>query len=432
MDPSAPRPNYPPAYVNYVLGVIFVVTIFNIVDRTVTSILLEDIKRELDLTDLQLGVLQGLAFSIVYTVASLPIAYWADRGVRRSIVALGLVAWSAATAVTAFVGSFAQLLGARMAVGIGEAAGSAPSQSLISDYVPPERRARALSVISIGSIAGLAIGQIAGGWLGQWYGWRNVFLIVGLPGIAVALLMRLSVREPARTTRDAASFGQSMLTMWSQPSFRWLLVAGTFALIASMGRNLWEPSFLRRIYHYEAGAAGTWYFLIGPLPAACGIYLGARLGDRLGHGDARWYLWIPVIGQILATPLQTAFVLWPESQRIPLPGGLPELPLGFLFSIAGAVCGSLFTAPLLAITISLVPANMRAQAAAVSTAVHGLIGHGLGPFLVGALSVRLEPTHGIYSLRYALLLATLMPIVSSVFFALAARTVREDKARAER
>jgi predicted MFS family arabinose efflux permease len=416
-------------YVNYVLGVIFVVTIFNIVDRTVTSILLEDIRKELELDDLQLGVLQGLAFSIVYTIASLPIAYWADRGVRRSIVALGLVAWSAATAVTAFVGNFAQLLAARMAVGIGEAAGSAPSQSLISDYVPAERRARALSVISIGSIAGLAIGQIAGGWLGEWYGWRSVFLIVGLPGIAVALLMRLSVREPERSQRETASFATSLRTMLGQPSFRWLLVAGTFALLASMGRNLWEPTFLRRIYGYDAGAAGTWYFLIGPLPAAFGIYLGARLGDRLGHADARWYLWIPVIGQILATPLQTAFVLWPESMRVDLPGGLPELPVGFLFSIAGAVFGSLFTAPVLAITISLVPANMRAQAAAVSTGFHGLIGHGLGPFLVGALSRWLEPSHGVYALRYALLLATLTPIVSAVFFALGARTVRADKAR---
>jgi predicted MFS family arabinose efflux permease len=320
-----------------------------------------------------------------------------------------------------------------MAVGIGEAAGSAPSQSMISDYVPAERRARALSVVSIGAIGGLAIGQMAGGWLGQWYGWRAVFVMAGLVGIPIAILVRTTVREPARThsAGAAASMGTSLRYMLSQPSFRWLLVAGTFALIASMGRNLWEPTFLRRIYGYEAGAAGTWYFLVGPLPAALGIYLGARLGDRWGSRDARGYLWIPVIGQVAATPLQTAFVLWPEADRFALPWGLPELPVAFLFSIVGSVVGSLFTAPVLALTISLVRPHMRAQAAALSTAVHGLIGHGIGPYLVGDLSSRLTPTYGTYALRYALLLATLMPIVSAIFFALGTRTVREDKARAE-
>ena len=236
MHPGAvPQPSHSRAYVNYVLFVVLLVMIFNIVDRTITSILLEDIRLELELSDRQLGLLQGMAFSVVYSIASLPLAYWADRGVRRTIVALGLLAWSAATAVTAWVGNFWELLAARMAVGIGEAAGSAPSQSMITDYVPPERRARALSVVSIGAIAGLAIGQMAGGWLGQWYGWRAVFVIAGLAGVPIALLVRTTVREPARTRSagPAASMGTSVRYMLSQPSFRWLLVAGTCSLIAS-------------------------------------------------------------------------------------------------------------------------------------------------------------------------------------------------------
>lgn len=435
---STPPPGYSPAYVNYVLGVLLVVMVFNIVDRTITSILLQDIKNDLDLSDRQLGVLVGLAFALLYSVTSLPIALWADRGVRRSIIAWGLLAWSAATALTALVGNFWQLLAARMAVGIGEAAGSAPSQSLISDYVPPQRRARGLSVISIGAIGGLALGQIAGGWFGEWYGWRTAFVIAGLPGLAIALLVRLTVHEPPRghseggvSAASHASFGESLRYLLSLPSFVWLLVAGSLALIAAMGRNLWEPTFLIRVYEYRTGAAGSWYVLIGPLPAALGIYLGARLADRLGRSDARWYLWVPVIGQILATPLQTAFVLWPETHRLALPGGLPALPVAFLFSAAGAVTGSLFTAPLLAVTQNLARPNLRAMAAAFSAAVHGLIGHGLGPLVVGDLSERLTPNHGPHAIRYALLFATLMPIASAVVFALAARTLRADLARAK-
>jgi MFS family permease len=438
MESSRPAPRYSPAYVNYVLGVILLVMIFNIVDRTITSILLETIGNDLGLSDRQRGVLVGLAFALVYSVASMPIALRADRGVRRSIIALGLLAWSAATAVTALVGNFWQLLAARMAVGIGEAAGSAPSQSLISDYVPLERRARALSVVSIGAIAGLALGSIAGGWLGQWYGWRAAFVIVGLPGIAVALLVRLTVDEPPRGHSDggaapigAISFAGSIRYVLSLPSYRWLLVSGSLALIASMGRNLWEPAFLMRVYGFPSGTAGTWYFAVSSIPGAIGVYLGARLADQLGRRDARWYMWVPVIGLTLGAPLQTAFVLWPETQRIDLPAGLPDLPTAFLFSIAGALTGSLFTAPMLALTQNLVRPGMRAVSAALTTAIHSLIGHGIGPFVVGDLSQRLAPAYGIHSLRYALLFATLMPFASAVFCALSARTLREDLARAQ-
>jgi MFS family permease len=421
--------------VNYVLGVVLLVMIFNIVDRTITSILLQDIKRDLALSDRQLGVLVGLAFASVYAVASLPIALRADRGVRRTIIAVGLLAWSAATAVTALVGNFYQLLAARMAVGIGEAAGSAPSQSLISDYVPRGRRARALSVVSIGAIAGLAIGQIAGGWLGQWYGWRAAFVIVGLPGILMAAIVRFTVDEPPRGHSDGGaptapptSFAESMRYMLGLPSYRWMMVGGSLALVASMGRNLWEPAFLMRVYGFKSGAAGTWYFAVSSLPAALGVYLGARLADHLGQRDARWYMWVPVIGLSLSAPLQTLFVLWPETQYLSF---LPGMPVAFLFSIAGAIIGSLFTAPILALTQNLVRPSMRALSAALTTATHSLIGHGFGPFVVGDLSQRLTPTYGDFAIRYALLFATLMPFAAAAFCALSARTLREDLARAQ-
>jgi hypothetical protein len=168
--------------------------------------------------------------------------------------------------------------------------------------------------------------------------------------------------------------------------------------------------------------------LIGALPAALGVYLGARLGGRLGQRDARWYIWVPMIGLALAAPLQTAFVLWPESERLAL-GGL-ELPVGFLFSMVGAVIGSLFTAPVLAVTLALVKPGMRALAAALTTGTHSLVGHGAGPWIVGALSESLEPSFGTQSIRYALLFATLMPLASAAFFTLCVRPLRADLARA--
>jgi MFS family permease len=431
-------PEYSPAYVNYVLGVVMLVMIFSIVDRTITSILLVDIGRELQLSDRQLGVLVGLAFTLVYSAASLPVARWADLGVRRSIIAWGLVAWSAATALTALAQNFFQILLARMAVGIGEAAGSAPSQSLISDYVPPSRRARGLSVVSIGAVAGLALGQVAGGWLGQWYGWRFAFVAAGLPGLLIALMVRFTVREPPRghseggrvETGPHQSMREVLAYMVGLPAFRWLLVAGSLSLFAAMGRNLWEPTFLIRVYEMRTGPAGTWYFLIGPLPAALGIYLGARLSDRLSRRDARWYMWIPAIGHLAGVPLQSAFVMWPEQHRLALPGGLPELPVGFLFSAAGGVLFSFFTAPVLAVTQGLVRPRMRALAAAFMTAVHGLVGHGLGPLLIGDLNERLAPVYGAHAIRYSLLVTTLLPLLASVFYLVCARTLRADLARA--
>jgi MFS family permease len=324
-----------------------------------------------------------------------------------------------------------------MAVGIGEAAGSAPSQSLISDYVPLERRARALSVVSIGAIAGIAVGQFGGGWLGQWYGWRRTFVIFGLPGIVVALLMRFTVAEPPRGHSDPGgasaalpppSFRDSVREMLSMPSYRWMMVGGSFALVASMGRNLWEAPFLMRVFGFNSGLAGTWLLAISSVPAAIGIYLGAWLADHLGRRDARWYMRVPVIGFILGAPLQTAFVLWPETERLSF---LPQMPVAFLFSIAGAITGSMFTAPILALTQNLVRPSIRALSAALTTSTHTLIGHGLGPLVVGILSDRLTPTYGHHALRYALLFATLMPFAAAIFCALSARTLREDLARAK-
>jgi len=205
------------AYANYVVGVLFIVMMLNLMDRSILAIVLEPIKEELGVSDTALGLLSGFAFAIFYSAAGIPIARWADRGVRRSIIALGLVAWSGMTALSGLAQSFAQLVLARVGVGIGEAAGAPPTHSLLSDYFPPERRATILAIVSIGSAVGSISGAFVGGWLNELYGWRMAFFVVGLPGIAVALVCA-SRHAGASTVRAHRGLGIRSRLYWASCS----------------------------------------------------------------------------------------------------------------------------------------------------------------------------------------------------------------------
>jgi len=424
---------YSEGYTRYVLGVVLLVAVFNNVDRTVLSILVEPIKRDFGMSDTQMGAAMGMAFTIVYTLTALPVARWADIGVRRSIVAGALLLWSGFTTATALVQSFSQLFIMRMGVGIGEAGGTPPSLSLLSDYVPPTRRGRGLSVISLGAVTGMGLGMIVGGWINEQWGWRWAFVAAGLPGIALAGIVRFTVREPPRggsEGRPRSLERDSLLGvvryMFGLRTFLFILCANAFALFAAMGRNLWEPSFIIRIYDMGTADAGTWYFLTSPLPSMLGIYLGGALADRLGTRDRRWYLWVPAIGQVISVPVLCAFLLWPASDRVALPFALPDIPVAFLFSIFGSVFGSFFTAPFLATIQGLAMLRMRAMAAAISTTVSSFVGMFAGPLLVGFLSDTFELRFGHEALRYSLLVPTAAPLGSALLCLVAARTIRRD------
>lgn len=435
---SSPQP-YSRAYTQYVLFVVFLVMIFNTVDRTVLSILIEPIKQEFNMSDTQMGAAMGLAFTLVYTVTAIPIARWADFGVRRSIVAGALLVWSGFTVATAFVQNFAQLFIARMGVGIGEAGGTSPSLSLLSDYVPPQRRGRGLSVISMGAIVGMGLGMIVGGWINEQWGWRWAFVAAGVPGILLAVLVRLTVKEPERGASETTARSLDKDTLWGVvkymlglSTFVCILCANAFSLFASMGRNLWEPSFLIRLYDMGTAEAGTWYFLTSPLPSLLGIYLGGLFADRFGANDSRWYMWVPAIGQALSVPILCAFLLWPVEDRVALPFGLPAMPVAFLFSIAGSLVGSFFTAPFLATIQGLAKLRMRAMASAISSTASTFVGMLVGPLLVGVLSDSFEMRYGDESLRYSLLVPAAAPLLSVLFCLLAARTIRADLAAASK
>ncbi len=435
---AAQRGPYSDAYTRYVLGVVLLVMIFNNVDRTILSILVDDIKAEFGLSDTQMGAAMGLAFTLVYTTLSLPIARVADFGVRRTIVSIGLFVWSSFTAATALVQGFGQLFAMRMGVGIGEAAGTPPSLSLLSDYIPPQRRGRGLSVISIGAVTGMGIGMIVGGWVAENWGWRWAFVVAGLPGILLALVVRFTVREPPRggaEGRARSTEGQSALQsvrhLLGLRTYRVILLANAFALFAAMGRNLWEPAFLMRIYDMGPASAGVWYFATSPVPSMLGIYLGGRLADHLGERDPRGYMWVPAIGQLISVPILLAFLLWPESHQVVLPGGL-EIPVAFLLSIVGSVFGSFFTAPFLATIQSISPLRMRALAAAISTTVSSFVGLAAGPLLVGVISDAFEARFAHEALRYSLLVPTSAPLISAAVCIWGAHRVGADLERARR
>lgn len=429
---ASPQP-FSTGYTRYVLGIVFLIQIFNNVDRTVLSILVEPIKKDFDMSDTQMGAAMGLAFTIVYTLTALPVARWADFGVRRSIVAGALLIWTGFTAVTALVQNFTQLFLARMGVGIGEAGGIAPSLSLLSDYLPPERRGRGLSVVSMGAVTGMGLGMVVGGWINEVWGWRWAFVAAGVPGMALAGVVRLTVREPARggSEKGVPLLGRDSLSrvfkhMLGMPTYVCIVVANAFAIFAVMGRNLWEPSFIIRSYEMGTADAGLWYFLTSPMPSMLGIYLGGMFADRFAVRDHRWYMWVPAIGQAISIPLLCAFLLWPASDRVSLPFGLPEIPVAFLFSVVGSVFSTFFTAPFLATIQSLAMLRMRAMAAAMSSTVSSFVGMCAGPLLVGVLSDGFEVRFGQEALRYSLLVPTIAPIGSIVFCLLGARTIRSD------
>jgi len=417
---SAPTPEER-RYANYVLGVLFFVYVFNFVDRTILSILVEDVKRDLGVSDTAMGFLTGIAFALFYTVAGIPIARWADVGVRRSIIALGLAGWSVMTAASGLVQNFGQLVAARIGVGVGEAAGSPPAHSLIADYFPPERRATALAIYSVGIYVGILFGYLAGGWVNQLFGWRNAFFVVGIPGLVLALVVRFTVREPPRGMSDGVTEQQApepwqkvFAFLWSLRSFRHLAFAAGLHSFAGYGFAQWAPTFLRRVHAMEPGAVGTWLGLIIGLGGIAGAPLGGWLADRLGQGDRRWYAWVPAISAVAGVPFAAGFLLF------------DSLTAALWIYVPAVVLNAMYLGPVLATIQSMVKLRMRAMASAVLFLILNLIGLGLGPQAVGIGNDLLADHFGQEAVRYSLLAVGFTSVWASLHFAAAGRSLEID------
>ncbi|WP_020400796.1 spinster family MFS transporter [Kordiimonas gwangyangensis] len=404
----------------YALAVLTIVYAFNFIDRQILVILQPLIKADLGLSDTQLGLLSGFSFAIFYTTLGLPIARLADRYNRRNIIAIALTVWSGMTALSGMTQNFMQLLAARMGVGVGEAGGSPPAHSMISDMFEAKRRATALAVYSAGLYLGILLGYTSGGIVGQEYGWRMTFLIVGIPGILLALLLRFTVKEPPRGLHDAGpdveapSIGTTLKFVWKLKSFPYIAFGCAMSAFVSYGTSNFMPSFMVRYHGISLSDIGLILGLVTGIGGMIGTFLGGSLTDKLGAKDPRWYLWLPGLSAVAAIPL--ALVVYHTGSR--------ELMLGGYFVVV--VLSTFYLAPAIAVTHRLVSPRMRAMSSAILFFVLNLIGMGLGPVLVGAISDYELARTGSDGLRTALTIGTCLAIFKGYLFWMGGKKLPED------
>jgi predicted MFS family arabinose efflux permease len=405
----------------YALGVLVVVYTFNFIDRQILSILLEPIKLDLGLSDTQLGLLTGFAFAAFYATLGIPIARYADRNNRRNLIALALAVWSGMTAISGFAQNFWHLLLARIGVGVGEAGCSPPAHSMLADYFPAHQRATALGIYSLGIPIGILFGFLAGGWINEFFGWRMAFFVVGVPGLLIALVVRYTMREPPRGMAEgiAASGAQpgvleTFRYLWQKRSFRHLAFGGALTAFVGYGVVTWMPAFLMRSHGMQTGEIGTWLGLILGIPGGIGIALGGWLADRYGARDPRWFLWIVTVALLVAMPF---------SLGVYLSAG-PYLAL--LMLVVPVALGNFYQATTFSQTQGLVTLRMRAVAAAVLLFILNIIGLGLGPQVTGIASDLLRPRFGDESLRWSLLLCSLVNIWAAYHYYVAGKHLKAD------
>ena len=413
-------------YRYYALGLLTVVYIFNFIDRQIVVILQESIKQDLGLMDWQLGMLSGFAFAVFYVTMGVPIARIADKGVRRNVISFSLALWSAMTALCGMVNNFAQLLAARIGVGVGEAGCSPPAHSIISDMFPVAQRATALSTYNMGINFGVFIGFLAGGWINELLGWREAFLYVGIPGVLFAVFVRLTLKEPPRGMSelvhkdvDPPPLADVFKLLWDRVSFRHMAMAAGLHAFVSYGVGGWMAPFLQRVHELGSGETANWLAPVAALPAALGAFLGGYFCDKYGRQDARMYIWIPTAAILMAVPFQLAAYFLSDHRIAMLVYAIPVL------------LNACYLGPMLAMTHGLVSLRMRAVASSVLFLVLNFIGLGLGPLFTGILSDVLGASMGAgEGLRWALVIVTLTNVWAAVHYFLAARTLRGDLAMA--
>ncbi len=427
MDKSiTPTPYKVSAGAYYTLSLLTLVYCFNFIDRQLLAILQESIKADLDLSDSQLGLLTGFAFAVFYVVAGIPIARWADRSNRRNIVALSLFAWSFMTAISGFVQNYLHLLLARIGVGVGEAGGSPPSHSLISDMFPPERRASALGFYSMGVNIGILFGFLLGGWINEFFGWRTAFMVVGAPGIFLALLVRFTIKEPVRGQSEARQASADMVPitkvvslLWQLRTFRHMAVASGFSAFAGYAAANWNASYMIRSHGMATGELGTWLAMIMGFGGAVGVLGGALVADKLAKRDMRWHMWVPAITALISIPFVVAVYLVDGEYQV------------LLLMIVPGILANVFLGSTIATAHRLVGLRMRALSSAVLFFVLNIIGLGAGPWTVGVVSDLLSARYGGESLRMALLFVVPPILAWSAFhYYQAAKSMKEDIAAA--
>nr|WP_246386830.1 MFS transporter [Litorivivens lipolytica] len=389
--------------------------LLNFVDRQVMTILLEPIKAEFGATDTQMGFLTGFAFALFYATLGVPVAKLADSWSRTNVLSISMSVWSLVTALCGMAVNFWQLALLRIGVGVGEAGGTPPSQSLVADYFPPEKRSFALGVLSTAPNIGVLVGLFGGAIIADMYGWRMVFFVFGIPGIFLALLLKFTVREPVKDSGPLMpeGFMQGIKNILAVPAFPYIALAVGFTAISGYGFGVWSPSFLIRVHEISLIEAGLYLGLIGAFGGGLGTVLGGYICDRMAAKDVVWQLRLPMLGILISLPLQIAFLLWPEGSVFTLFG--KTIPVAILFMAVSSVFAGFWIGPTYAAVQNIVPSHSRTQAAALLLLSFNLLGMGLGPTLVGLISDAISG-YGVSSIRYALLLSLSTTLVGAFLY----------------
>jgi predicted MFS family arabinose efflux permease len=390
------------------------------IDRQVLSLVQESIKHELNVTDAQLGLLTGFAFVILYIGVGVPLARFADRWVRRDIIVLSMLAWSAMTVLTSFARNYTHLLVCRIGVGLGEAGCNPSALSMIADLFGPRRRATAMAIHSTNANIGMLLGLVIGGWLNQYLGWRTTFLLLGIPGLLFAIIVRLTLREPARAQPVAGSdatlgLWATLATLAAHATLRRLALAVGVSTIISYGTLNWTAPYLIRAHGMQTGAIGTWLGLIVGIGGGLGSIGGGMLTDRLARRDVRWRLWVPATVSLVMIP----FLIL---------GYTRDTTFACLALLALPYCTMLiFSGASLSVVHAIAPEGMRATASAMFFVMTNIVGVGIGSWLIGWTSDRFRPATGALSIEYALLL--IVPsaaALAALLYFWAAAAIRQD------
>lgn len=403
----------------FVLGLLFAAYMFSFVDRQILSILFEPIREEMGFSDTQLGFLGGMAFAVFYATLGVPIAMLADRTKRTRIITASLVVFSFMTAVCGMAQSFIQLALARVGVGVGEAGVTPASHSMIADLFPEERRSAAMGVLGTGANIGMMFGLVVGGSIGAIYGWRVAMVVVGLPGLLLALVFWLTVREPERGTWDAVKpsddalpFRDVLRHMWEDKAMRHVVFGTTLAGTAGLGVSAWMPSFLIRSHGLDLTQVGILLALLIGVGGGAGTLMGGVLNDLLSRKKAGLGLFVLGVIMLAVYPLAAAAYL------------TPSLVLAVCFFIIPVVAGNIFFAPAFATAQSLSRPRMRAVVASLMLLAINLIGMGVGPQAVGILSDLLRARLGDDSLRVAITAMSSLSAFAGIHYIIASRHIK--------
>lgn|ERR1043166_30986 len=407
----------------YILVILTLVYVVNYLDRQILAILMPQIKAEFGLTYAQVGYLIGPAFAIVYAVLGVPLAAIADRVNRRNLIAASLAVFSVMTLLSSYASGFWTMALARFGTGVGEA-GTGPSiNSVIADLYAPKERASALSFYTAGLNVGLLVAFFGGGWLAEHYGWRIAILSAGVPGLLLAFVLLLTVREPRRGLVEALpdshppSFWRVVRFLWGQRSFRWMSIGTSFSSFGGYAGIAFIPTFLKISHHLNPAEIGAILALLTGVGGAIGTYFAGVIADRFGARDVRWNMYVPILATFVAIPFVPLFYL------------SANLEVALAAAIVPVMMGAAYVGPAYAMAQGLVPLRMRARAVAILLMILNLIGLGLGPPVVGKVADLLGPYLGADALRYAMMTTILTGLFGAFCYWRATRTLKADLAR---